>query len=98
MLHLKSGVTAIGESLFVATPNFSELSEIRSMGEVFTVPFNELKAANLLSVNRHILIPPNCHQAKSFIKTRCPQKEILEVDTSEFAKLDGAPTCMSLVW
>ncbi len=97
-LHLKSGLTALSETAFVALPSFSSISKIQAIGVLFTVPESEVLAANILPINQNVIIPPGCPQTRAFIEKSSPGKTVIEVDTSEFNKIDGALTCLSLRW
>jgi dimethylargininase len=97
-LHLKSGLTALNDETFIALPSFSSIPKIQKLGNLFTVPGSELLAANILPLNDSVLLPPGCPETRRFIEKTSPEKKIIEVDTSEFNKIDGALTCLSLRW
>jgi dimethylargininase len=97
-LHLKSGITALNETVFIALPSFSAIPRVQAIGTLFSVPENEPLAANILPLNETVIIPLGCPQTRRFIEKSVPDKSIIEVDTSEFNKIDGALTCLSLRW
>lgn len=92
-LHLKTGITQVAEKTllaageFIAQPEFSDF-------RILPVTAAENGGANCIRINDKLLI------AAGFPETRqqlCDQGvEIIEVDISEFAKLDGGLTCLSL--
>jgi dimethylargininase len=96
-LHLKSGVTAIDENTLVALESFASVIGQPDL-ETFIVPEQESRGANVVALHSHVLIPPGCPTLRAFIESRRPDQIIIEVDTSEFAKLDGALTCLSILW
>ncbi|MEO5970124.1 MAG: hypothetical protein ABIQ95_09365 [Bdellovibrionia bacterium] len=97
-LHLKSGLTALNETVFIALPSFNSIPKIKALGTLFSVPEDEPLAANILPLNQTVIIPFGCLKTKEFIEKTAPDKTVIEVDTSEFNKVDGALTCLSLRW
>lgn len=92
-LHLKSGVTHLGENRFVAIPEFQPFFEVKNTIKIVE---EESYAANCLNVNDHLLI------AKGFPKTAMTLEnlgfKIIPLDMSEFRKMDGSLTCLSLLF
>ena len=92
-LHLKTGVTCVtGKSLlaageFISRPEFSEFT-------ILPVPDGETGAANCIRINGKILMPAGFPQVREKLITAGEQ--IVEIDISEYAKLDGGLTCLSL--
>ena len=93
LLHLKSGVSYLDNNLLAVTgelidhPLFEHFDQIK-------ISASESYAANSLSINGFILIAagyPETRQA--FQKTGCP---VIEIDLSEFRKIDGGLSCLSL--
>lgn len=96
-LHLKSGVTLVCSNIFVIQKPFeSILKEIFEYKTYFVVPENEDFAANVLPLNGEIIIPTQCPKTKEFILQYYPEDKIHQVDTTEFRKVDGALTCLSI--
>jgi dimethylargininase len=108
-LHLKSGMTCIedkkyGNTIFIIQKDFEIImKELRKDNthknewiEYFIVPETEKFAANVLPLNECIIIPQNCPITKSFLSKHYSAEKIIEVDTSEFRKVDGALTCLSI--
>lgn len=53
-----------------------------------------LVAANSLAFNSHLLIPAGCPQTRT--RLEAVAATLIEIDISEFAKIDGGLTCLSL--
>jgi dimethylargininase len=95
VLHLKSGLTAIGPDLLLANPAMKMLDPLPA-GRLCWLPQEEGHAANVLVVNGTAFV---------FEDTPSAQREInhaglkpLILDMSEFRKMDGSFTCLSLLW
>lgn len=93
VLHLKTGVTAISEQLFVATGELGKRPEFSSY-TIINVPDHSAPAANCIRINDHILMPAGFPEIRKKISTHC--ERIIELDISEYAKIDGGLTCLSL--
>lgn len=92
-LHLKTGVTQVAETTLLATGEFighPAFAEFR----IIPVAETEKGGANCIRINDKILVaagfPEVCKQLAD------QDAEVLEVDISEYAKLDGGLTCLSL--
>lgn len=92
-LHLKTGVTALGDTTLIATGECIERPEFSGFA-ILPVAHKEAGAANCIRINNHILMPAGFPSVKALLKDL--GAETIEVDISEFAKLDGGLTCLSL--
>ncbi len=93
VLHLKTGLTALDERHFVGNAYFARtLTEL----DIFALPQSEAYAANCLPINEHLLIPEGYPTVRAFAQRL--NENILEVPMSEFARMDGGLTCLSLRW
>jgi dimethylargininase len=91
--HLKSGVTYIGNGNFVSIDEFSEV--FRGYN-VIRVEKEESYSSNCLLVNDVLLISRGYpHTRKKVIELGC---KVIELEMSEFRKMDGALTCLSLIF
>jgi dimethylargininase len=93
LLHLKSGVSYLGDdTLLVAKPltGFSMFEEYRRI----PVPPEETDAANALRINDYVLLPSGFPQTLE--RVRKGGFTVITLDISEFHKLDGGLSCMSL--
>jgi dimethylargininase len=92
-LHFKSSVNWVGDKTLLVTVDFADRPELAGY-EKIVVPEGEEAAANVLWVNGRLLIPQGYPQTKQ--KLLDWGADIIELDTSEAAKMDGGLTCMSL--
>lgn len=92
-LHLKSSINALGEYRLLVTPEFSEHPELGSFERV-VVPAHETYAGNSLWVNDHVLVPAGFPATRELIERL--GTETIETDVSEFRKMDGGLTCLSI--
>lgn len=93
VLHLKTGITYIGQDTFVSTAEFAERFDAHSL---IQVPPQEAYAANCLRVNDQVLIPQGYPETKQQLRDR--GFKLIELDLSEFEKMDGGLTCLSLLF
>jgi len=93
MLHLKTGVAYLENNNLLAYGEFLQEEEFRDFN-IIEIDEDESYAANCIWVNNNVLVP------KGFSKTRDKIIDagysIIEVDVSEFRKLDGGLSCLSL--
>ncbi len=93
MLHLKSGVSYLGNNKLLVTHELKNEPEFQKFNLIL-VDDDESYAANSLWINNNILIPKGFPKTKS--KIEMLGYNIIEVDVSEFRKLDGGLSCLSL--
>jgi dimethylargininase len=92
-LHLKSGIAWLGKDNFIST---SEFSKTAGTSNIIIIDPGEEYSANCLLVNDFLLIPSGFPGSKRRIEALgC---NIIELDTSEFRKMDGGLTCLSLLF
>lgn len=93
VLHLKTGITWLGGNNFVSIAEFTD--PFSAFNVIKTEPGEEYMA-NCLLINNYLLIP------KGFEKTKRKFPDagynIIELDMSEFEKMDGGLTCLSLLF
>ncbi|MBI4454043.1 N(G),N(G)-dimethylarginine dimethylaminohydrolase [Candidatus Woesearchaeota archaeon] len=93
VLHLKTGVTYISNNNLIAIKEFSNRFKLFN---IIKVDEDENYSANCLFVNNFLMVP------KGFPKTKQKISElrynIIEVEMSEFRKMDGGLTCLSLLF
>jgi dimethylargininase len=92
-LHFKSSVNLVGENVLLVTEAFADLDEL-SCYQRIRVPAGEEYAANSLFINGRLIMPAGYPGTRSLLETL--DLPILELDTSEFRKMDGGLTCLSL--
>jgi dimethylargininase len=93
MLHLKSGISYLENNNLLAVdmlapnPGFADFN-------IIPVPGNESYAANSLWINEKVLVPEGYPETLENI--RKAGYETIVLNTSEFRKLDGGLSCLSL--
>lgn len=92
-LHLKSDIAYLGERNFISTPAFSD---IVPSANVIILEQDEYYSANCLRVNDFLLIPSGFPKSKKRIADL--GYSLIELDMSEFRKMDGGLTCLSLLF
>lgn len=92
-LHLKTGVTYIGENTIVAGGEFLDCEEFTKFRKIAVRP-DEIHGANCLRINDFVLVPAGCPQLTAQLEKL--GFSCLQVDISEFRKVDGGLTCLSL--
>ncbi len=93
VLHLKTGVAYLENNNLLAGGEFLTHPEFQKF-HVLEIDATESYAANCIWVNGKILLPAGYPIARETIESMGYQ--ILEIDTSEFRKLEGGLSCLSL--
>ncbi len=93
VLHLKTGVAYLEQNNLLACGEFLSKEEFNGFN-ILEVDKDERYAANCLWVNGTVLIPKGYPKAKDMIKGA--GYAVKELDVSEFKKLDGGLSCLSL--
>ncbi|MDP9025075.1 MAG: hypothetical protein M3N13_06870 [Candidatus Eremiobacteraeota bacterium] len=93
MLHLKSGLAYLGDEQFLAIAELVPRIELRS-GAVALVPAGEEYGANCVRVNDAILLAAQHPRLAALLNERGFSPIALEM--SEFEKMDGGLSCLSL--
>ena len=93
VLHLKTGVAYLENNNLVACGEFVSKNKFKKYN-IIEIDKDESYAANCIWVNNKVLIPKGFQKAKAAIKNA--GYKTLEVDVSEFQKLDGGLSCLSL--
>ncbi len=95
LLHVKTGIAYLGEGRLLATESVPR-DPAFALYEIVEVPTAERYAANALRVNDHVLV------AAGYPKTRAAIEalgfDVIAIEMSEFRKLDGGLSCLSLRW
>lgn len=93
LLHLKSSVAYIGDNNLVVNEELSRLAQFRGYN-LIRVNAEESYAANCLRVNDRILLPAGFPGLEDSL-TRLGYA-LLTLNVSEFQKMDGGLSCLSL--
>lgn len=92
-LHLKTGISYLGQGYALVSGeliNHPALSQLKQI----IVPPKETYAANCIVVNGTVLLPQGHPETLKEITTR--GFPVIELDVSEFKKVDGGLSCLSL--
>jgi dimethylargininase len=95
LLHLKTGLSWLGGRRLLAA---GEVAEHEALGgwEVVRVPGGEAYAANCLRINEVVLIAEGCPRTASLLDgLGC---EVAALGMSEYQKMDGGLSCLSVRW
>ena len=92
-LHLKSDIAYLGKGNFISTPAFSKMIY---PANTIILDQDECYSANCLLVNDILLIPKGFPESKTKIADL--GYNIIELEMSEFRKMDGGLTCLSLLF
>lgn len=93
ILHLKSGIAYLEENTLVLMEEMEGLEQFRGY-KVILAPPGETYAANCVRVNDYVLFPAGYPSLET-----CVSREgfkTLPLEMSEFAKMDGGLSCLSL--
>lgn len=95
VLHLTTGSGYLGDKTMLCITQFAE-SYQKARFRTIVVDEDERYAANVLLVNETLLMPAGFPKTREKIEPR--GHTIVELEMSEFQKLDGGITCLSLRW
>jgi dimethylargininase len=93
LLHLKSGIAYLGERRFLIAPGFPPTDEL-AHSDLIEVAAGEIYAANAVRVNDEVLIASGFPAVAGVLEKLRYRVRCLEM--SEFAKMDGGLSCLSL--
>ncbi len=93
LLHLKCGVANLGRRTLLIDERFINEPAFKPYNHV-VVCQEEAYAANAISVNGRVIMAKGFPKTKKALIER--RFEVIEVDTSEFYKVDGGLSCLSL--
>ena len=95
LLHLKTGVSWLGGRRLLAIEDFAGHAVLGAW-DVVTVPRGEDYAANCLLINESVVIARGFPGTAALLRSL--GYHLVEVDLSEFQKMDGGASCLSLRW
>jgi len=93
VLHLKTGLAYLENNNLVICGEFRFNSEFDTFNKI-EIPESESYAANCIWVNNTVIIPAGFPMTRDLISTL--GYKLIELDMSEFRKLDGGLSCLSL--
>jgi dimethylargininase len=93
VLHLKTGISYLENNTFLAAGEFVNKAEFKDF-KIIPVEDEESYAANSIWVNDCVIMPAGYPKTQKVIEQA--GYKILAVNTSEFRKIDGGVSCLSL--
>jgi dimethylargininase len=93
VLHLKSGITEVAPNVLVHDPALKTNYDF-SWAKLITLPAEEGYAADLMPINDSVFIVKGFPTVKAIAESH--YTKVIELDMSEFRKMDGGLTCLSL--
>jgi dimethylargininase len=92
-LHLKTGVSYLGNGYLLVNGEFVNHPAFHSY-EQLVIDDSEAYAANCIRVNDNVIMPLGFHRSIEMVRSSGFQ--VVTVDVSEFRKIDGGLSCLSL--
>lgn len=93
MLHLKSGLAYLEDNVLLVAGEFINNSEFKKFNKIM-IDEEETYSANCIRVNDYVLVPAGYPKTKEKIKAA--GFKVIVVDTSEYRKVNGGLSCLSL--
>lgn len=93
LLHLKSGIAYLGDKRLVMVDGMERLGDFTDF-EIITVDEQEQYAANCVRINDYVLLAAGFSQVAERLSAKGYKTITLEM--SEFQKMDGGLSCLSL--
>jgi dimethylargininase len=95
LLHLKSGLAHLGGRRLAAVGALARHPALEGWN-VLRVPAEEQYAANCVRVNDTLLVSAGFPRMAAAVRE--PGLRVVELEVSEFRKMDGGLSCLSLRW
>jgi dimethylargininase len=93
MLHLKSGLAYLEDNVLLITGEFINNLEFKKFNKII-IDEEEAYSANCIRVNDYLLVPAGYPKTKE--KIEAAGFKVIAVDTSEYRKVNGGLSCLSL--
>jgi len=93
MLHLKSGLAYLEDNVLLVASEFINNTEFNKFNKII-IDKEEGYSANCIRVNDYVLVPAGYPKTKE--KIEAVGLSVIVVDTSEYRKVDGGLSCLSL--
>jgi dimethylargininase len=94
VLHLKTGTVYLDNNNLLATGEFIHNKEFNEKFNIIEIPEDESYAVNCIKMNDYVIMPEGFPKTKRLLLDL--GYDILETPMSEFQKMDGGLTCLSL--
>ena len=95
IVHLKSYVTHLENNKMVGIGRYSKHPSFEEI-DFLIIPDNEVYASNTLTINGTVLIPHGYSETADILKRS--DFDVIQMHTSEFARCEGALTCLSIIF
>jgi len=92
-LHFKTVVNYIGNNNLLTAPEFVSHTEFRKFN-IIEIPQEELYSSNCIFIKNKLIVPAGFPKTKA--KLLALGYNLIELQVSEFEKMDGGLTCLSL--
>lgn len=92
-LHLKTGCSYMEENVLLVDAAFATYPEFKNFRHI-DIASEEAYSANCLRINDYVIVPAGYPKALADIKAQ--GMKTLELDMSEYRKIDGGLSCLSL--
>ncbi len=93
VLHLKTGLAYLENNNLLVAGEFVDKEDFAKFNKI-EITADEAYSANCIWVNEKVLVPAGYEKTKKAIENA--GYEVILVDTSEYKKLDGGLSCLSL--
>lgn len=93
VLHLKTGLSYLEQNNLIISGEFLNYDDFKHFKHI-KIDTSESYAANCIWVNESVIVPTGFPDSKSNIEKA--RYKTIEVNVSEFQKLDGGLSCLSL--
>lgn len=93
ILHLKTGMSYLGNNTMIVMPDFKDLPELSAFRKIVT-DSNEGYAANCIRVNDYVIMPAGFEKAIRDVES--VGFSVKPIPMTEFQKQDGGLSCLSL--
>jgi dimethylargininase len=93
LLHLKTGVSWLGGNTLLTTGELTDCKAFAGYERITAAP-GESYAANVIRVNAHVIMPGGHPRTRK--KIEAAGYSVIAVDVTEFQKMDGGVSCLSL--
>ena len=93
VLHLKTGVNYIENNNMLVSGEFVDKPDFAKYNK-YVIPEDEAYAANCIWMNGKVIVPDHFPKVAQIVKDA--GYEVILVDTSEYRKIDGGLSCLSL--
>lgn len=95
-IHLKTAVSNIDAKCIIGLDEIVSLPFFANVPKKIIVPPEEHCAANCLSFNGNVLVPHNSPKTVAMLEAH--GLKVMTINTSEFQKMDGRLTCLSILF